>query len=395
MKPNPKPSNPDALKLSTDLLKGWRRSLIKLGKVPRGFNKKAAASDQIIDALIRESRSDVAQLWSIFNQERSQIGQYLNSPKREVIAYLLGFHLPNIARYQAMLIRSHQRHQLFDGFKNFSHIHLVDLGCGTGALTLGMLDLISRFKATPKSVTIDLVDRQKEFLNSAKAIIEENFSHLPNKRIITGRLFVKEYAEKLLAQDFDKSSCIVIQLGYLLNEIQRNPKEMKALCMMIEQLIKKQLAFAVTSIDSSVPSHAKFMMNFREFCRDQGLQTVYPCNHNNPCPMFKDDRDWCYSESEWQPPREQLAIDKYLDIERRRLGSSSYMLVSPQLLDITWIKQPSQVIVGRPTAQSNGKSHKVFHYLLCSNKALEKSKQQPHSNKYQLRGEYFKDTTRC
>jgi len=395
MKPKPKNPASNTFKLSSELLKGWRRSLIKLGKPPRGINKKALAPDLMIDAIIRESRSDVKTLWSIFTQERSEIGRYLNSPKREVSAYLLGFHLANVARYQSILIRAHQRHNLFDHLKTFEHVHLVDIGCGTGALTSGLLDLLNQFKAVPKSLTIDLVDRQKEFLNSAKTVIEDGFGHTTNLTIKTGRLSIDEYCEKLLSQPLNQSSCIVIQLGYLLNEIQKNRREMSGLTRLLQSLISKKLPLLVTAIDSSIPAHAKFMMNFREYYKNEGLLPIYPCPHFDTCPMLKEERDWCYSEAEWTPPREQLVIDRYLEVERRRLGSSSYILASESFMKSKSTPDLEPVIVGRPTTSRTSSrdtpaQQQTFEYLLCSKNGLEKVKSPRNTDRFQLRGEYLK-----
>ena len=131
--------------------------------------------------------------------------------------------------------------------------------------------------------------------------------------------------------------------------------------------------------------------------RDQfveiGYQPIYPCTNSLPCPMLERNRDWCFSEAEWFRPFATFHVDRNLDLDHRKLSTTSMIFVcgslAEKILNKNSAKEEEHVVVGRPQRQDHKNHSKdYFEYLLCKGGEITKAP----GGKYgapKKRGEYL------
>lgn len=389
-----RPSNPDTLLTSRRAYSIWAATVASLAKTPRNLDRprKEVSDLDLAAAVIPEMRRELVELWEAFTLNRSEVSRYLMDPKKEALTYLLGFHLSNLARTQGMLRRAEHRIGLMSWLRQQSRtLHLEDLGCGTGALSLATLDLLFR-DGEKIPVSIELIDKSKSFLDAA----EHSLRQLdPSAGLVTRQQRLDEYLsrESRKTETETASEDIVWhQLGYVWNEIAHNPKTTQTMLKHLAQGLKQGRRL-ITLVEPASQDMSRGAMQLREELCQMGYQVLYPCGHSEACPMLERVRDWCYSEWEWQQPPLMEKIDRILDIDRRRIGASAFLLASPDVaMALRTFKKsdaaPEAIVVGRPLDEKAGRMNaRRFNYLLCSTEGLTKVPEDAGSER--LRGVVF------
>ena len=148
-------------------------------------------------------------------------------PKKEALVYLLGFHLPNVARTQGMLRRAEHRLGLISWLQQKSKaLHLEDLGAGTGALSAATLDLIFRDEEK-LPCSVELVDKSQAFLDAAALTLK---AIKPDLELVSRRQRLDEFlSHESRKQKQMQDTVVWHQLGYVWNEIAHNPKTVQSL----------------------------------------------------------------------------------------------------------------------------------------------------------------------
>lgn len=351
--------------ISTKNYKLWGEMVARSAKTPRGLEKpRAEYSDlELAGYILSEHRGDIIRLWEAFTTDRAEVSRYLMEPKRESLVYLLGFHLANQARLASVLDRAEFRHKLLSQLSAAEAIHLLDLGCGSGALSLQTAQELWSYREK-MDITWELVDKSQAFLDMASLGVEL----LAGKEAkpVTRRQKLDEYLSREVAQGA-KDGLVWIQLGYVWNEVSRNQKTAQLLMRMLKAGLEKGQR-VVTILEPASEELAKEAMGLRDSLVEMGYVMLYPCPHSQGCPMLAESRDWCYSEAVWDRPNLVKKVDKILKIERQRIGVSAYIFVSPDLIEDGHVKVASMgpVVVGRPVEKASRDPRMAQKsYLLC------------------------------
>jgi hypothetical protein len=366
------------------LITHWKESLLEFVKLPRSLKVPAEPMTDTLfwNQLIQSQIENIAELWETFTTEREMVGKYLMDPNREAVAYLAAFHPANEARLLGMLSRMHQRSNIMTRlFKERGRTALYDLGCGTGAISQVLAFLFERHGKG--QLSIQLIEARKAFLEAALFGLER-IAPETEVRSLRGRLEknIDILARSFAAPDNDLS---IIAMGYFWNEIERIPSLQRKLVQSFAQFISQNRKALILVLEPSNQNIARAAMALRESLVGMGYKALYPCPSSMPCPLLERSRDWCYSEYIFNSPRLLQKIDKLLGIERSRMGSSSYALVSPALYEeITFTVEDPAIIVGRPVVKNPhqkrsyaSKRDSNIEFLLCTADGLKKTKPAP------------------
>ena len=361
---NKKPSE-EIIRIPKVILSSWFRTLKEVARKPR-FVTMDDPDNVFLESLIEQERRNVAQLWEAFTVERGNLPRYLQDPKKQTSAYLIGFHLPNVARAVLTLLRSDRRIHLGSVLrKNFKKATVVDLGCGTGAITQAWLQFLPR----DCEVNVSLVDTQGAFLDAAKSNARYQS---PEENIKSAKMPIESFFDKV---NFKKNEgLLVISMGYVWNEIQKNPKARVKALKWIESHMHLPMIFHIHEPANQML--ARDAMEMRDFLCEIGFNPIYPCLSNAPCPLLERTKDWCYSEGKFHSPRWMQKLDKYVGIDRQTINTTAFMFASQPFAEL--VKKHNKnlgVVVGRPTLKMQKKvprSRKQYYHLLCTGDSLEK-----------------------
>lgn len=325
--------------------------------------------------LTRAHMGDIEALWQSFTVDRSQLQRYLMDPAKSRSAYLLGFHLPNLIRQIKVLERTLQRQPPLAACleQGRGDIHIIDIGCGAGAMTQGWLMYLKKMAIASDRLHIYGFDRHKKLLEAFDhgchfVLNQGTPTKQPNPNIKTFRIDLNKFDPRRLS--FGPEDLVIVNLGYVWNELSSyaarasNP---------LHQLIEATLTRSKGIVQVLEPANqypAREWMALRDRCAAVGT-IAYPCGHSRPCPMLERKTDWCFSEFAWSPPQEIQWLDKRLGINRQRLATSALCAVSKGIA-LEGSDQP--VVVGRPVVKmtTTKQFRQPFEYLLCQSTGLTK-----------------------
>lgn len=361
----------------------WAETVVQFAKPPKGLAKarEELSNLDLVGQLLKEHRNDLIQLWEAFTTERSEVSRYLMDPKREALVYLLGFHLANQARADGVLQRLEARSGLLSylGKRRENSpaqgLDILDLGCGTGALSLSLTDTLKE-RAPELALSLELVDKSQAFLEIASFGLQKL---APNAPLVTRRQKLDEYLSRELHEGPKSNRWVWYQLGYVWNEVSHNPKTSQLLLRFLEAGLSRGQRI-ISLIEPANQDLSREAQSLRNELLERGYRVLYPCPHQDACPMLERTRDWCYSEFTWERPPLARTADRILSIDRHRIGCSAYVFVSPDValaLQTQEAPRSEEVIVGRPLTPSRNPQSREFDYLLCTENGLQKSKPVP------------------
>lgn len=316
------------------LVDHWLRAIHELGRYPKRFQDINKAQG-LIKFLARSEKRGMRDLWDIFTKQREDLKKGLLGDAGSIVAYLLGFHLPNAYRALEMTRRLETRYDIAGLVAQSTSYELYDFGCGSGAVSDGV---IAALNLDPKKTRINLVDTNRNILKAAALV------HQDNGFVVK---IQKKIEDVFFKQGPREADLHIVFLGYFWNELKKNPRGRKNLLAIIEKLAaKKCLIFFLEPANSSQAFEA---MAARNDFVESGLKVLYPCPHDKACPLLKTKKDYCYSEFEWDRPGFQTIIDESLELSRKVLGCAGYIFASEALLAAWPGKQESKpVVVGQP-----------------------------------------------
>ena len=101
-------------------------------------------------------------------------------------------------------------------------------------------------------------------------------------------------------------------LGYVWNELQKNPKAQRKLSEFMMEASTKPCLFLVLE-----PANQNLARNAMEL-RDDMCLSGFPLSFQlKPMSNARKAKDWCYSESTWKVPTLIADLDKFLEINRQ------------------------------------------------------------------------------
>jgi hypothetical protein len=326
----------------------------KLGRTPKGFDRKGRRADVIFKAIFKATKSTVTEIWEIYTQHRDELSRKLVNNKETVVAYLLGFHLANMARAKTLFDRSNQRHQWKKKISG-KKIRVYDIGCGTGAMSLA-LDIEAEYI---------FIDGSGPLLDAAAMLAQAS-----GLSIRTSRRVIEDLDPKQFTSRPGEESVHVYLLGYVWNELGRNLPARRKLLTIITKHLERGEHCLVFVAEPALEFMARPAMELRDALCDAGFSALYPCSHSEPCPMLSRPKDWCYSEGEWdQPPLAQW-IDEQLGMNRAKIAGTMLAFASPEF---KCAATNLPVVVGRPVRDEGKERYKgFFDYLVCDERGISK-----------------------
>lgn len=337
--------------------KAWIDTVISLGKLPRGSDLKELQGLERLKAIFRVNKRSVFELWEVYTQRRDELSRKLINNRAYTVSYLLGFHLPNVARTMDLMTRSNKRHH-WNKLCAANPVRLYDIGCGTAAMS-------SAYVQAAKASEVFLYDSSGPLLDAAAKMHE----HLGTKNLRTSRVQIEDLKRDWF-QSTDPNTVHVYLLGYVWNELHRNNPARRRLFEILAAHIERNEKALLFIAEPALEHMSRPAMELRDILCSQGYQALYPCPTSNACPMLERPKDWCYSEGAWEQPEIASWIDEKLDLDRRRHASTIFAFATPA----TGLKSDNQsVVVGRPVKEAGLERYKGhFDYLICDGKELVK-----------------------
>jgi SAM-dependent methyltransferase len=360
----------EATKLPAILTKAWRETILEMGKFPKGTELTNSTEEGLLKKLVKSERGAIANLWRTFTSDRDSLTAKTLTDKRNSVAYLLGFHLPNAARTLHAISVACRRASIKPALEGFKKAMIVDLGCGSGAMAQSSLCLLRSLQNPIDDIELRLVDTSAPLLDTAKLLLAKTY---PNGRIRTYRgkidsLLIPKYLP-------DPDVLGIYNLGYVWNELAKNSRAKGKLLNLMQGLIDKNASALIIVVEPGSQDQSRSTMVLRNRMADLGYHIHYPCPTNRECPMLDRSRDWCYSEITWQPPPIQRLIDKQIGIEREILAASCYVFATPKLAKLIKARTTKmKVVVGRPVkgTRATVKTTQI-EYLTCSDSGIQKA----------------------
>ncbi len=356
--------------MNSKTLSSYIEVVNKLGRTPRGFERSGRNPESIFKAILRNSKDSAIEIWEIYTQRREELSRRLMNSREAVVAYLLGFHLPNMARASDLYFRSDARHAWKSKIKKHK-VRVYDIGCGTGAMSLAL------------NIEADyvLIDTSGPLLDAASLLAEKSGLNAKTSRRNIEDLDPQQFTNKKNQDDVH-----IYLLGYVWNELNKNAPGRRNLLRIITNHIKREEKCLVFVTEPALDFMSRPAMELRDTLCEAGFQSLYPCPHSLPCPMLNRAKDWCYSEGEWNQPPVAKLIDHHMKINRAKHASTMFAFASPAV-GLTSDDKP--VVVGRPVREAGIERYKgFFDYLVCKDDGLHKEKpEQP--KQVILRGNIF------
>jgi SAM-dependent methyltransferase len=358
--------------MNSKTLSSYIEVVNKLGRTPRGFERSGRNAESIFKAVLRNSKDTAIEIWEIYTQRREDLSRRLMNNREAVVAYLLGFHLPNMARASDLYQRSELRHSWKSKLKKHK-VRVYDIGCGTGAMSLALNIEADYF----------LIDTSGPLLDAASLLAQKSGLNAKTSRRNIEDLDPQQFTNKKNQDDVH-----IYLLGYVWNELNKNAPGRRNLLRIISNHIKRDEKCLVFVTEPALDFMSRPAMELRDTLCEAGFQALYPCPHSTPCPMLDRSKDWCYSEGEWNQPPVAKLIDKQMKINRAKHASTMFAFASPAV-GLTSDHEP--IVVGRPVRESGVERYKgFFDYLVCDGDGLRKEKpEQPKT--VILRGNIFSE----
>jgi SAM-dependent methyltransferase len=355
-------------------LRSYIEVVNKLGRTPRGFDRSGRTPEAIFKAVLRNSKDTAIEIWEIYTQRRDELSRRLMNSREAVVAYLLGFHLPNMARASDLYQRSDLRHSWKAKIKKHN-VRVYDIGCGTGAMSLA-LDIDAEYF---------LIDTSGPLLDAASLLAEK-----AGIKAKTTRRNIEDLDPELFMSKKIQDDVHIYLLGYVWNELNKNAPGRRNLLRIITNHIKRNEKCMVFVTEPALDFMSRPAMDLRNILCDAGYYALYPCPNSLPCPMLERSKDWCYSEGEWRQPPVAKLIDQQMKINRGKHASTMFAFASPA---IGLVSDNSPVVVGRPVREAGVERYKgFFDYLVCDEAGLRKERP-IHPKQVILRGNIFSEVT--
>lgn len=365
--------------ISKSMLEAWQRTVIEISRLTKR-DKQDPNLSGMLRKLAREEKSSILKLRDAFTNDREALTYSLLSNKENIVAYLLGFHIPNIFR----LVKTFERVESKWGWSlkdaGAQNLSVWDLGCGSGALSQFFIEKYGKEFATCRAY---LYDTNSLLLNASKFFFEK--LSLPNLKMFPRKVGLQELNTnpKVFPDEL-----IVVGLGYVWNEIQRNKTAQKKVRDLIQHFLDNQAKVLLTVMEPGQDFAARSAMTLHDEMIKKGFIPLYPCPHKESCPMLTRAKDWCYSEFPADDlPLDAQYVDDLLEIDRFLIASSAFVYASPALFS-TIRKAPKKepVVVGRPR-EKDGES---FSYLLCDHDGdIRKTESTVSRGAVKLRGQNY------
>ncbi len=298
--------------------------------------------------------AEVVRLSRLLTKERASIPVAYMKDKGLRKAYL-SYYLPsNLLKIHLPLkeLSLHQKNIL-----SKEHLRILDIGCGPGSATLGVLEFFSRLRKKPV-LEFTVADHVAENLKDAAAFFE---SYRERCRINASLHTVKTSIEKL--EPLLKGHYDLIILSNVLNELFRNDEDrITRRIDILNEIVKRFLTHdgSCIIIEPALHDTSREMLLVRDGLLAQGFHIYSPCLMNENCPALVNPKDWCHEDVPWEPPAIIKEIDKLAGLRKDSL-KFSYVVLKNDNLSLTDIYGPDSFRIVSEPIISKGK----IEFYLC------------------------------
>lgn len=246
------------------------------------------------------------------------------------LAYL-AYYLPvNLAKVQALLAELPARPE--GATSPLRYFSVLDLGCGPGTATLGVLDWIRQNPSLSRTaVQIVAVDRSAPGLRECEGLWESYTSAHPvsDSRLFPVRADLERLGQGGAPKLDQRAPYDLIVAANTLTELfltSRDPIGRRAkLVRTLLDLLHQDGALMI--VEPALRTVSRNLHRLRDVLLEEQACTVYsPCLHEQSCPALVKPEDWCHEERSWTPPPLVAAIDGQVGFIKDAL-KFSYLLL--------------------------------------------------------------------
>lgn len=311
---------------------------------------KTAAIETLLDTLIKPTEV----LSNLFTKNRPKHFENYYKQPTYLQAYSLFYFPQSFVRARLPIAEA-----LY--FRNWNVLKtetfkIVDLGCGTGPASLGVLDLIASMEPSPAAVEIAALDYAPQALEAFQAIFKKIYADQPGYQLSTHVGKLELYAQSL---KLDPTSVDLIILGFSFNEAFTGHTVQEKI-----QWIQTLGAYLKPSgliliLEPALQSTSYELHTLVDTLLEQ--KTFYswgPYWNQYGCPFYKQDTAWSHEVRIWDPPVSLLYLNRTLWRSVRELKYSYSLLgLSPcntEHLGLYTIRLTSPFSLGKGCFRFNG-----------------------------------------
>jgi ribosomal protein RSM22 (predicted rRNA methylase) len=185
-------------------------------------------------------------------------------------------------------------------------LRVLDLGAGTGAMTLGLLAFLRR-RGGETVVEIEAVDHDAAALALLRAVVERAAAALGPVRA-TARPRTVDLAARL---DLPAGPFDLVLVGSVLNELDAGAvdRDARRVALLAALAARLRPDGAVIVVEPALRTTARDLAALRERLLAAGLVLFAPCPHAAACPLLARERDWCHEarRAAFSPRLQELA----------------------------------------------------------------------------------------
>lgn len=206
-------------------------------------------------------------------------------------AYMLYFTTTNFLKVIQPL------HEWLPYFKGDT-IRVLDLGCGTGAATWGLLEYLTSYSHGNVNLEITFADHVKANLEICKKFI----SHYEDKPKYTTVHVDLNNPDDVSVKFKDTQFDLIIMMNAL-NELQTTADILSTIDSHCDD------NGAILIIEPASKNESRRLLTLRDDAKKNGFTIYSPCTHQMNCPALHKEDDWCFNEIGWERP----AFIRYID----------------------------------------------------------------------------------
>ncbi len=264
--------------------------------------------------------ANVVRLSHLLTRDRENLSVAYLSDRGLREAYRAYFLPPNLEKVQAPLraLRLHRGRSL-----EKEKLRILDLGCGPGTASLGVLEFFAAQKNRPvlEFAAVDLVSENLK-------IARELFTASRNRHALVASLKTVrssiEHAVHLAEAPFD-----LIIFSNVLNElyVQEKGRILRRIDL-VQRLLNRFLSRdgSCIIIEPALRETSRELLGVRDGLIELDYAIVAPCLCQGKCPALANPKDWCHEDIPWDPPDRIRELDRLAGLRKDSLKFSYLIL---------------------------------------------------------------------